>query len=424
MPYVYLGLTALGAISVTLTYRPIRREPWSIPSFVIGWLVGEAPLQNLAWQVIATVIFGLFGAFKGWAGWLGLGLAVASWAGLVGLAVSGRRATGVVQAALDQVRGPDFPVPTEAEAQTEAPGWNSFWRVTRAIPLKGRGVETVKGIDYWGDGDRHHRLDVYRSRLTPPHGAPVMVYVHGGAWVMGDKREQGKPMMYELVARGWVCVAINYRLSPKASWPAHIVDVKKAVAWVRAHVADYGGDPSFLAVSGGSAGGHLAALLALTPGDPDFQPGFEHEDTSVDACIPFYGVMDLTGTDEGATRYGPGLLELLENKVMKASASQEPGLFRAASPTYRVHKEAPPFFVLHGGNDTLVPVFVARTFVATLRAVSAAPVAYAELPLAQHAFDVLASLRCQATTAGVVGFLQAARAVQTPGSTRSPSTST
>lgn len=416
MPYIYLGLTALGAIGVALTYRPLRREPWSIPSFVVGWLVGEAPLQSLVWQVIATVIFGVFGAFDGWAGWLGLALAVVSWAGLVGLAVSGRRATGVVQAALDQVRQPDFPVP----AETVAPGWSSFWRITRAIPLKGRAVESVKGVDYWGDGERHHRLDIYRSRLTPPNGAPVMVYIHGGAWVMGDKREQGKPMVYELVARGWVCVTVNYRLSPRASWPAHIVDVKRAVAWVRAHIADYGGDPSFLAVSGGSAGGHLAALLALTPGDPDFQPGFEHEDTSVDACIPFYGVMDLTGTDEGATRYGPGLLELLERKVMKASASENPALFRAASPTYRVHEGAPPFFILHGRNDTLVPVFVARTFVATLRAVSAAPVAYAELPLAQHAFDVLASLRGQATTAGVVAFLQAARAVHAPGPSPSP----
>jgi acetyl esterase/lipase len=417
VPYVYLGVTALGALGVLLTYRPIRREPWSIPSFVIGWLVGEAPLQNLVWQVIATGIFGIFGAFDRWAGWLGLVLAVVSWAGLVGLAVSGCRATGVVQAALDEVRHPDFPVPTEAEAEAEvnahtgsgSPGWASFWRITRAIPLKGRAVDSVKGVDYWGDGDRHHRLDVYRSRLTPPSGAPVMVYVHGGAWVMGDKREQGKPMMYELVARGWVCVAVNYRLSPMSRWPAHIVDAKKAVAWVRTHIAEYGGDPSFLAVSGGSAGGHLAALLALTPGDPEFQPGFEQEDTSVDACIPFYGVMDLTGTDEGATRYGPGLLKLLERRVMQTSASANPALFRAASPTYRVHEGAPPFFVLHGRNDTLVPVFVARTFVATLRAVSAAPVAYAELPLAQHAFDVLASLRCQATTAGVVAFLQAAR---------------
>jgi acetyl esterase/lipase len=238
-----------------------------------------------------------------------------------------------------------------------------------------------------------------------------MVYIHGGAWMIGEKREQGKPMMYELVARGWVCVAINYRLSPKATWPDHIVDAKRAVAWVKEHIAEYGGDPSFVAVSGGSAGGHLCALLALSTGDPAFQPGFESADTRVDACVPFYGVMDLTGTDEESARYGSGLLDLLEKRIMKTSAAEHPEVFRAASPTYRVRADAPPFFVLQGQNDTLVPVEEARTFVAALRAVSRAPVAYAELPLAQHAFDILASLRCQATTNGVAAFLDAARSV-------------
>jgi acetyl esterase/lipase len=117
----------------------------------------------------------------------------------------------------------------------------------------------------------------------------------------------------------------------------------------------------------------------------------------------------MTGSDEGASRYGSGLLELLEKRVMKTSAAEHPQIFRAASPTYRVHADAPPFFVLHGQNDTLVPVSVARTFVAALRSVTRAPVAYAELPLAQHAFDILASLRCRATTAGVAAFLDAAR---------------
>jgi acetyl esterase/lipase len=405
VPYVVLGLTVLGGIGVLLTYRPVRREPFSVPSFVVGFLIGEVPIQTIVWQMAATVVFAVYGALGGWAGWLGLAVAVASWAGLAGLADSGWRAKTVVEAALAGVRGDGFPVPSVAAT----PGWAPFWRVTRALPLRSRSVEMTKNIDYWGDGLRRHRLDIYRSRTAPAQGAPVMVYIHGGAWVMGEKREQGKPMMFELVARGWVCVAINYRLSPKATWPAHIIDAKKAMAWVKAHIETYGGDPNFVAVSGGSAGGHLSALLALTPGDPQFQPGFEDADTSVDACVPFYGVMDMTGTDEGAAQYGSGLLHLLEGRVMKARASEHPEIFRAASPTYRVRADAPPFFVLHGRNDTLVPISVARIFVDALRAVSLAPVAYAELPLAQHAFDVLASLRGQATTGGVAAFLEAAR---------------
>ncbi len=411
MPYAFLIVTLVGAVAILLAYRPIRREPFTVVSFATGWIAGELAFQNIVWQMIATAIFISLGALEGWAGWLGLAVAVADWVGLFGLGFAGRRAAGVTAAALVEVRSYAFPVPIEPTAPT----WGRWWRVTRAIPLKSRAVQTTCNIDYWGDGIRRHRLDVYRSRLATPEKAPVMVYIHGGAWIIGDKREQGKPMMYELVARGWVCVAINYRLSPKATWPDHIVDAKRAVAWVKEHIAEYGGDPSFIAVSGGSAGGHLCALLALSEGDPAFQPGFEGADTAVQACVPFYGVMDMTGSPEGSGRFGPGLLEMLEKTVMKTKESQHPEVFRDASPTCRVRPDAPPFFVLHGVNDTLVPVETARTFVERLRAVSREPVAYAELPLAQHAFDVLASLRCQATTSAVADFLEGARVAATHG---------
>jgi acetyl esterase/lipase len=406
VPYAFLAVTVVGAIAVALSYRPIRREPLTVFSFVMASWTSELALQNIAWQIIATVLFIEFGALDGWAGWLGLAFAVVGWIGLLGLGVAGLRAADVTAAALAEVRSDAFPVPT----QPTAPTWGSWWRVTRAIPMKSRAVEATRNVDYWGDRHKRHRLDVYRSRIVPREKAPVMLYVHGGGWVIGEKREQGKPMMFELVARGWVCVAINYRLSPKATWPDHIVDVKRALAWIKEHIAEYGGDPGFIAISGGSAGGHLCALAALTAGDPAFQPGFEEADTSVQACAPFYGVMDLTSSPEGSAIFGPGLVEMLEKTVMKVKETEHPEVFRAASPTYRVHAEAPPFFVLQGENDTLVPVEMARTFVQRLRAVSGSPVAYAELPLAQHAFDVVASLRCQATTSAVGDFLEATRA--------------
>ena len=413
MPYAFLIVTLVGAVAVVLAYRPIRREPFTVLSFSLAWIAGELAFQNIVWQLVAAGVFIWFGALDGWAGWLGLAVAVADWVGLFGLGIAGHRTARVTAAALDDVRAQRFPVPTEPTAPT----WGRWWRVTRAIPLRSRAVEATTDIDYWGDGIARHRLDVYRSRLAPPDKAPVMVYIHGGAWMIGDKRQQGKPMMYELVARGWVCVAINYRLSPKATWPEHIVDAKRAVAWVKEHIAEYGGDPSFVAVSGGSAGGHLCALVALSAGDPAFQPGFEERDTSVQACVPFYGVMDLTGSPEGSALFGPGLLKMLEKKVMKTTESEHPEVFRDASPTCRVHAGAPPFFVLQGVNDTLVPVETARIFVDRLRAVSRQPVAYAELPLAQHAFDVLASLRCQATTSAVGDFLEGARAAAPAGRT-------
>jgi len=234
------------------------------------------------------------------------------------------------------------------------------------------------------------------------------VYIHGGAWVIGDKREQGLPLLHELARRGWVTVTINYRLSPRATWPDHIVDCKRALAWVRQHIAEYGGDPGFVAVSGGSAGGHLASLAALTNGDPAFQPGFEDDDASVDACVPFYGVYDMTA-GRGTSGYDEGLLVLLERRVFKRRLADDPSVFEAASPVCRVHAGAPPFFVIHGTNDTLVPVGEARAFVTALRSVSKAPVLYAELPYTQHAFDVLPSVRSAHAVAAVVRFLEGVR---------------
>jgi acetyl esterase/lipase len=128
-------------------------------------------------------------------------------------------------------------------------------------------------------------------------------------------------------------------------------------------------------------------------------------------------VYDLTGDPATSGAYGPGLVELLEKRVFKTTVADHPELFRQASPSYRVHASAPPMFVLHGVNDTLVPVAMARDFVDRLRAVSTSTVAYVELPCTQHAFDVLASIRCRHTTMGSVRFLESIRRRSGPGPT-------
>jgi acetyl esterase/lipase len=207
--------------------------------------------------------------------------------------------------------------------------------------------------------------------------------------------------MSHLVERGWVCVSINYRLSPRSTWPDHIVDVKRALAWTKAHIADYGGDPDWIAVTGGSAGGHLCALTALTAGDPRFQPGFADADTSVRAAIPFYGIYDFTGD----TDLHPLLTPALSAYVFKQSRRRFPDTYRAASPMTYISADAPPFFVLHGRNDSLVPVEQARAFTARLRDVSTSPVVYAELPVAQHAFDIFGSPRAAHTALAIEQFL-------------------
>ncbi len=188
-----------------------------------------------------------------------------------------------------------------------------------------------------------------------------MVYVHGGGWVIGDKREQGKPMMYELVARGWVCVAINYRLSPKANWPDHIVDVKRALAWVKEHIARVRRRPRvhraqrgfrrWAPLRAGGAHRRRSGVPAGLRGRRHVRPGLRP-------------LLRRDGPDVGPRGLGRSsardCVEMLEKTVMKVKESDHPEVFRNASPTYRVQAEAPPFFVLQGTNDTLVPVETAR----------------------------------------------------------------
>ncbi len=208
--------------------------------------------------------------------------------------------------------------------------------------------------------------------------------------------------MSHLAELGWVCVAINYRLSPRSTWPDQIVDVKRAIAWTKEHIAEYGGDPDWIAITGGSAGGHLSSLAALTPNDPRFQPGFEEADTRVQAAVPFYGVYDFTRTDDSMH---PMMVPMVAKNVFKLSRTETSEPFRIASPITHVCEDAPPFFVLHGTNDSLIPVEQARSFTARLAEVSRQPVVYAELPYAQHAFDILGSARAAHAAVAVEQFL-------------------
>ncbi len=224
-----------------------------------------------------------------------------------------------------------------------------------------------------------------------------------------NKNQQGKPLLIEMVARGWVCFAINYPVSPRAKFPDHIVAVKRAIAWIREHAHEYGGDPSFLMISGDSAGGHLSSLAALTPGDPDFQPGFEEADTTIQAAAPVYGVYDFTGAmldelEPWMRRHKKGMLRFLERAVVQRRLGSDRDFFEKISPWYRVDADAPPFFVIHGSMDSLTLVDEARAFVARLRDVSRAPVVYAELPGAQHAFNTFLSIRSLYTVRATARF--------------------
>jgi acetyl esterase/lipase len=229
-------------------------------------------------------------------------------------------------------------------------------------------------------------LDVWRPKELPAQPAPVLIFLPGGAWVHGSRILQGYALMSHLAEMGWVCLSIDYRVAPNNRWPQHITDVKTAIAWARANVDKFGGDRNFVAISGTSAGGHLAALAGLTANDPEMQADLpEGSDTSVDAVIGIYGRYCW---EDRSTVERARFVDFLERVVVNRKIDKHPEVFRKASPLARVHSDAPPFLVVHGSGDTVIPVKQARDFVEKLKRVSRSVVSYVELPGAGHGFDM------------------------------------
>lgn len=403
MSWLFLVFAAVSALLTLNVFRPRSGSFWmSGSSFLAGWLTTELAFHQIGWQLLATVGFVALGALQAWTGWAALGLLALSWLGLLVSVTHSGRAREILETAVNEglATQPAIQPLVELEERMRAP--LGRWRLVLPFRFAHPEVELIEDIEYAEAGGARNQLDIYRSRQARGR-APVVLQIHGGAWIVGYKRQQAQPLLIDLASRGFVCVSANYRLSPRATFPEHLIDVKRALIWIRLHIAEYGGDPDCVVVTGGSAGGHLAALVALTPNRPEYQPGHEGIDTHVQGCMPFYGVYDLAGLSDAPP--SGALVDLWERAVLKQKLSAARSAFEEASPFKHVSADVPPFFVVHGTHDSMVPVAGARSFVAALRRVSRAPVVYAELPFAQHAFDIFHSVRTHHLIRSVHRFL-------------------
>jgi len=367
--------TAIVAWCTLLALAPLRR-PLALGtiSFLSGFVLNELPFVAFYYLLVSTWLAIGQGGLDSPSDWAAAGLAVLAAAGLVVVAWRGLRTGPVVNRALSEGLGAGWRTALDAGMAARL----------RRLPLarilfgpfffRRRDVERVANISY-GNAGRKNLLDLYRHRSHPPVG-PILVHLHGGALFMGKKNREALPLLYRLASQGWVCVSANYRLRPAAKFPDHLIDVKKVIAWVREHGYEYGADPAVVFVAGSSSGGQLAALAALTPNDPAYQPGFEHADTSVSAAICLHGYYGYPGTKDRSP----------------------------SSPLAYDGTDAPPFFVAHGDRDSLLPAATARLFVEGLRATSSNPVIYAELPGAQHGFDRFHSLRFDTVVEAIEAF--------------------
>jgi acetyl esterase/lipase len=383
MPVGYLISSALMAavvVSAVSRHRPRRSSPFRLGGllgFLLNW-----PFAVLVALAASTALAIAQNGVGSPAFWFGLGFTVLAAHGLV---VLGRRAQGTGPAldrALDHGLGAGWRDGVDAGLPPRLRRRPSLARVVLApISFRRDGVERIANLRY-GPARRGNLLDVHRRR-SGLSGRPALIYLHGGTFRFGSKRFGARHLLHRLAAHGWVCVSANYRLFPAAVFPDPVIDVKKVIAWVREHGPEYGIDPTAVFLAGGSAGGHLASLAALTPNDPVFQPGFEDVDTSVAGVVSLYGY------------YGP------------IASGDTP-----SSPLACVTAKAPPWFVVHGDQDGLVIVDDARRFVEQLRARSCNPVVYAELPGAQHGFDFFRSRRLETVVDAVEAFAAWVRATR------------
>lgn len=209
-------------------------------------------------------------------------------------------------------------------------------------------VPVVQDVPYGTGGNKPLLMDIYRPS-TGGSPAPVVLYIHGGAWIRGTKSNDLDLIdIQALVQAGFAVAALDYRLSPEHPFPAQIEDVKCAVRYLRSHAAVWSIDPDRIGAAGGSAGGHLSAMLGLVGDGDGFEGtgGWEGTSSAVQAVCDMYGPADLAADYTSLSR----VVEIL---VLRRREKDAPEL-AVASPVTYVHPGAPPFLLMHGDKDNIV----------------------------------------------------------------------
>lgn len=230
-----------------------------------------------------------------------------------------------------------------------------------ALPAMSRGEDPVvhanasskSNIEYAHVGDLSLKLDLY---LPAVKDAPLIVWVHGGAWRSGSR----SPMpLAEFVAAGYAVASIDYRLSTQARFPANIHDIKAALRFLRAKQNVYGFNATNIAVFGESAGGHLVALVGTTNGDARLEGVVgQHLDQSSDvqAIVSYFGASNLTSILQQSTPHGLSVRIPALELLLGGLPEDKPEIARLASPVFHVDSSDPPLLLIHGDQDFQMPI--------------------------------------------------------------------
>jgi acetyl esterase/lipase len=357
MPIGYLIPALLVLLSVYFIVAP---PSWPRPFkfwWVIAAVVNELPLFAVLLLVASSALAISEGDIYSPGGWIAFGFNVASIIGLIVLFCLSLQTAPAIRRAFREGLGGDWSNRLDSKLAERLDKNFSAEALLGPFFIRSARVQHIRNIPY-GNAGQYHTLDIYHNKSRPTR-SPIFIHIHGGALRTGKKDHDALPVVYHLAKHGWVCISANYRLQPYVSFDEQVNDIRQVVAWTRAHGGEYGGDPDFIMLGGGSSGGQLAAMTGLEPG-------------SVNAVVALYGQFF----------YGPP---------------------NEAPITY-ITKDTPPFLLIHGDHDNLVPVVGTREFAQKLRSVSKNPVVYAELPHAEHNFDQFNSVRSLATANAIESF--------------------
>ena len=374
-PVGFLIGTAVVALAVAASlWPPSRSGLLGVASWFISAIPNESPFLALYFLGASTLFTYSQGDLHGTPVWVALGLAAALFACTPILVRRSLRAAPAIEQAFDEAMGQRWRQARAARSITRNPPWRRI--LFAPLPLFHPGVMRISNIRY-GDAGRSNRLDLYRRRGRGDGGdGPVLIHLHGGgsSFAPGRKSFYARRLLFRLARRGWVCISATYRLT--GEFPDALIDVKKVIAWAHAHAHEHGGDSDRIVLTGSSFGARLATLAGFTTRDRSFQPGFEQADTSVAAVVGLYG-------------YYGGITD--DNSP-------------PSSPFDYAERGSPPLLIVHGDQDTLTSPMRAHALAERARNGSANPVVYAELPGAQHSFDLLSSIRFEAVIDGIEAF--------------------
>jgi acetyl esterase/lipase len=229
-------------------------------------------------------------------------------------------------------------------------------------------VELVRDVEYGKGGGRPLRMHVLRPKEPPAGPMPVVVWIHGGAWRAGS-RDSGIGMLSRLAGRGYFGASLEYRLSQEATFPSQIEDCKAAIRFLRAHAQEYHLDSERIGVWGSSAGGHLVALLGTSGGVKELEGegGSPEESSRVQAVCDWFGPTNFLEMDAAGSRMKHDAPDSPESLLIGGPIRDNPEKVARANPITYVSKDDPPFLIMHGDKDPLVPLDQSRRLYEALK---------------------------------------------------------